>query len=916
MVSASGRSSIRARILGIMVLGVILLPSLLMLVPAPVAAWSPPANTWVWSAASASNANNAANWNPASVPSSGANILFNATSAYSCSWDLTGSYNNFTMDLGYTGTVTLSNVVTVGNLSVNRGVFAGNYKTLTAFGNVSHFGGSVSAYMLKMIGSNTDLTCNCSGGLGLYNLSIYADVDMRVYNTTNGLNAVQWYIHDGSTLTLAPSISRTFTYRAVPGYAGASWVNRGTIQGTNNSATYVVFDMRGDTTVVPGDVACSMVFKVPSTATSDRVATIGGTIDTEGSVEVISEHTSYALTVDVSSYNLTSSGFYLGPRTTFNAEDCTVTVAGVFDTDDGSLNTEDCQLVLAPQTSSSFVRDGIWCWFADPRGIFHDGVTYYSYTNRAGSVFIAAYDHETRIQTIHELDDRTVYDDHGNPAILIRPDGRILVTWGGHVDNELWVTVSNTPGDISAWSEPQNIAAPSELVSYPSLCYLSSESKVYLLSRNGSSQDGDWCYRTSSDLGGSWSEPVTMLDYGSASVYIKFATDSADTIYFAASQSESNTHANVAAFYYEDDSFWKPDGTEICTTATLPMSESDLDMVFNSTTEGYPAWIWDVAVEGGDIAVVYAIFEEPSSEHTYEYARWSDGAWTCTELVGGGNMTAGASYHYSGGIYLDHSDIDTLYLSTKRLGDWLQIERWTTETEGATWSYTAITQDSGCKNVRPFVVWNHSDELEVMWVAGGYDAWPNALFDTNLHAIGEAGAIYVVPSSIDVADHSTSVTADGLLDVYAGDCALRVVAAAGVEYSLNVGALSSSHATWAVSDIGTNQVTFTVDGLGADTGYRIYQDGELKMEQEAGSAVLIFTTTGGGEFEVVTWTLTPDATPPDPVPAEVVPPANEVAETNISYTGIGFIAVACASVALALLLLLRRSRGPSRRSRS
>lgn len=829
----------------IALVGLFAFSGMMVAIPSTVSATP---DTHVWDGGGADvYAGTHANWVSDTAPVEGDSVIFNA-GALPCIWNLTGTFNDFTLATGYTGTVTLGNVIGVHNLTVQAGVLAANYKVITASGNVTHTGGTTSNYYLTMTGDDTRLESHLTNGLGLLNLSITADVTLCSHNSTNGINSIRWYIGAGATVTLEPSVARTFSYRAYPGYSTYNWVNLGEIVGSNATAAYMAFDVRGTTTQTFGDIDCSILLKIPSTATSSKTLTIGDDINTSGNFEVVSEHGTYTLTVESSSQNLTADCFYLGPRTTFNADDSILTISGAFNTDEGTFTTTDSELIFTPQTSNVLERDGVWCWFADPRGVYYNGATYYGYLDRPGSVFIARYDHTTKERDMYELYDQAPYDDHGNPALWIRPDGRILVAWANHAANNLWYAISTNPEDVSSWSEEIDIAVTSELVSYPQLCYLSSESKMYLFTRNGSSQDGDWCYRTSTNMGNTWTAPTTMLDYGSASMYVKFATDTTDTIYFAATQSESNTHANVATFYYTSGSFYESDGTLITAVAGLPMAESDLEMVYNSTTEGYPAWVWDIAIEGEDVAIVYAIFEEPTSEHTYEYARFHDESWTAYELVGGGNMTAGASYHYSGGIYLDHSDIDTLYLSTKREGDWLQIEKWVTETVGASWSYASLTNDAECKNIRPFVVWNHADDLDVMWLSGAYDGWSGAQYTTNIQMESN---LRIVPSNLNVSDYSNTIEANGYLNVYVDSCTLRIASGTVSDYTIVIDELASDSCSWTMTASPTLSVIYTVSGLEVDMGYKVYQNGVVITTGTG--PVVTFTASGGGEFEVVTW---------------------------------------------------------------
>lgn len=81
------------------------------------------------------------------------------------------------------------------------------------------------------------------------------------------------------------------------------------------------------------------------------------------------------------------------------------------------------------ESYQSLTEDGAWCWFSDPRSVYHSGNhqrTYTGFVTAAGDITVAAKDHQTG-----EVASRVLYkglqaDDHVNPSLLILPDGRIM----------------------------------------------------------------------------------------------------------------------------------------------------------------------------------------------------------------------------------------------------------------------------------------------------------------------------------------------------------------------------------------------------------------------------------------------------------------------------------------------------------
>src|SRR5690606_23073182 len=142
--------------------------------------------------------------------------------------------------------------------------------------------------------------------------------------------------------------------------------------------------------------------------------------------------------------------------------------------------------------SATIIDDGAWCWFADPRAVRHRGErdrTYVTYVTRSGDIMISCFDHETRTIEHAELHHRFNKDDHANGAILIRPDGRLMVFYSAHSRRPMYCRVSERPEDISAWGEilklPVDVAGTGG-ATYANPVLLSGENnRLYLFWRGG-----------------------------------------------------------------------------------------------------------------------------------------------------------------------------------------------------------------------------------------------------------------------------------------------------------------------------------------------------------------------------------------------------------------------------------------------
>ncbi|WP_462319751.1 hypothetical protein, partial [Marinilabilia sp.] len=76
---------------------------------------------------------------------------------------------------------------------------------------------------------------------------------------------------------------------------------------------------------------------------------------------------------------------------------------------------------VTPDQYLTFMEDGSWCWFSDPRAVYHEDNFKRSYigsVSSEGDIQIGYYDHESG-----ETFEKTIYpdfqsDDHVNPSLL------------------------------------------------------------------------------------------------------------------------------------------------------------------------------------------------------------------------------------------------------------------------------------------------------------------------------------------------------------------------------------------------------------------------------------------------------------------------------------------------------------------
>lgn len=381
---------------------------------------------------------------------------------------------------------------------------------------------------------------------------------------------------------------------------------------------------------------------------------------------------------------------------------------------------------------NTLTDDGAWCWFSDPRAVYYEGKykrTYVGWVNKAGDIVIAQYDNKTKKVTTNTLKYALESDDHANPAILLRNDGRLIVFYSGHGSRDMFYRIMKNPEDISIWSDEMKVGTNTEGkygITYQNPYQLSKEENViYLFWRGGNFKPS---FSKSKD-GINWSPAKTLIEGKGDRPYIKYDSDGIEKIHFAFTDGHPNNEEKNSIYYayYCKGAFYKANGTKIKDIDALPINPREADVVYDANVSGARAWIWDIAIEpSGNPVIVYAVFPK-ETDHRYRYARWDGRKWNDFEITSAGRWfpqtPAGkeeTETFYSGGIVLDHSNPSVVYLS-RQINGIFEIEKWTTSDGGTKWISEKITNNSKKNNVRPLVPRGHKQkDAELIWMYGDY----------------------------------------------------------------------------------------------------------------------------------------------------------------------------------------------------
>ena len=380
--------------------------------------------------------------------------------------------------------------------------------------------------------------------------------------------------------------------------------------------------------------------------------------------------------------------------------------------------------------------DGGWTYVIEPRAVNHEGEhrrTYFGWIDSRGRIVVSSYDHKTHGRKRAVLQTGERVDDHNNPSLIVRPDGRLIVFYSTERRRRLVYRISRRPEDVTAWRRPQRVSTNvrgRHGYTYPNPIWLSRERRpLFLFWRGGSFEP---TFSTKAD-GTPWARARRLIDGNGHRPYLVFDSNGRRRIDIAFSDGNPNElRTSIYYMAYRDGRLRRADGTRIARLGRRAVEPSEADVVYAGGGSRAPAWAYDTGVgPDGKPVVVYGTFPS-AKDHRYNYARWTGSRWISHEITPSGptiEKVRGDQY-YAGGIVLDSRDPSVVYLSRSVNGTY-QIERWVTDDGGVSWRSTRITSGPG-NNYRPVSVRGPSfgRSYDVFWMHGRYRTWLD--FETSI----------------------------------------------------------------------------------------------------------------------------------------------------------------------------------------
>ena len=435
-----------------------------------------------------------------------------------------------------------------------------------------------------------------------------------------------------------------------------------------------------------------------------------------------------------------------------------------------------------------FNDNGAWCWYQDERVVVDqkDGKLIIGSdasgsgiggSSRNGNIEAIIFNLQTGIPVRYNFM-KAGCDDHNTPAFLVRPDGKYLAMYAQHYDNYSRYRIY----DSNEWTQEQlfdwsTIPGGTDFsATYSNIFYLSSEQKVYNIVR---------CYArspnlmVSTDQGDTWSygglltQPDESIGYVNG--YFKYSGNGVDRIDFICTEHHPRDYnTSIYHGYIKNGQTFKADGTLLDSNISdkLAPKPSDFTIVFAANTVVRDITMtrcWTIDLQTYNDTTIAVIFKaranNSETDHRFFYARFDGLSWTSTYLGKAGSKMYSSEQDYVGLGALNPDNPDVIYISTpfdpRDDSDLTvhEIFKGVTADNGASWTWSPITQKSVRDNFRPVVpAWNKNNTALLWWRGTYYTA---QIFDAAVVGILDRSSEPFTPMSyLDATDLNTTA-ADG-----------------------------------------------------------------------------------------------------------------------------------------------------------
>ncbi len=392
----------------------------------------------------------------------------------------------------------------------------------------------------------------------------------------------------------------------------------------------------------------------------------------------------------------------------------------------------------------TFMKDGGWCWYQDPRVIISNGkLIIGGIDGQNGDVKVGVYD----LKLNKDLGTVILHasfqaDDHDAPALYARPDGRILAVYTKHATDHIHRYRISESGNYLEWGAEKEFVhdySGGWGITYMNLYYLQHEGLLYNFFRDGLNINPSFI--TSGDQGETWENRTHFItdELGWQRPYARYLQRNADTVAVSFTDAHPRQYGNN--LYYAEfrgGAFYRADGVKIKNLADGPLKPSEAECIYRGSEtrnkpEGYEsvpnsAWTCSMAAdESGRPHLGYTLYLS-NDDHRYRMAFWNGKRWIDREVAYAGSCLYAAESSYTGLIALDPVDPTRVVISSdadpksgKNTGGSRELYAATVKADDTIHSiqWTAITRDSNESNIRPIIVTGDGYKV-LVWLRGNY----------------------------------------------------------------------------------------------------------------------------------------------------------------------------------------------------
>lgn len=378
--------------------------------------------------------------------------------------------------------------------------------------------------------------------------------------------------------------------------------------------------------------------------------------------------------------------------------------------------------------------DGAWCWFGDNRAVETDQAVYVSSISSKGQIQIDQINRDGS-RKLKVFANRISVNDHNNPSMTVLPDGNLILFFSEHNGPTLYISKTTVPGDVNSFAEPVHFGeAKAKGFTYPNI-FSRKQGGVdqLVLFYRGS----DWSPQMilSKDAGKQWAPAKTLIQTQQRP-YAKYSIDGLGRIHMAFTDGHPNYNPSNSIYYmvWDGETFRKANGELIGKLNDLPFTLQQLDQVYHPQQER--AWIWSLATDSANRPVAAFSVTNDQMNHRYMYARWNGSVWTKTEITDGGESIQTppkvvpdekpkVEHYYSGGVFIDPTDVSRIFVSSERQNNLHSIEEWKFISEEAGVEKVRNISHDSQKAFRPYIPFapiglTRPRMFDVLWLTGEY----------------------------------------------------------------------------------------------------------------------------------------------------------------------------------------------------